>query len=52
MEQLSQQWQILWDSHAVQPRPWGGVGPLALLSTELVFSTSLGKSVPRDDGIV
>lgn len=50
MEQLSQQWQILWDSPG--HGDWGGVGPLALLSTELMFSTSLGKSVPRDDGIV
>lgn len=39
MEQLSEQWQILWDSQAVQPRPWqtqGGLGTLALLATALM----------------
>lgn len=40
MEQLSQQWQIHWDSHTVQPRSWQtqeGLGPLALLTTGLIF---------------
>lgn len=40
MEQLSQQWQIHWDSHAVQPRAWQSweaLGPPTLLTTDLIF---------------